>query len=167
MRLVTESTHDYAIIVLNDEGHLTDWNRGAENAFGYSKDEAEGRHFRFIFLLEDQANGTPGKELDAAHRRGRSDDERWHMRNDGSRFYCSGEVTALAGNGFRGFVKIARDMTEHVKPQDEQLKNLTATQNSSLVKDPLFVVMSHELKHPLNLVQLNAQLARRLPIAYC
>jgi two-component system CheB/CheR fusion protein len=165
MRLVTESTHDYAIIVLNDEGNITDWNRGAENTFGYSKAEAEGRHFRFIFTPEDQENGAPENEMDTARRQGRSDDERWHMRNDGSRFYCSGEVTALASKGFRGFVKIARDMTEHVKLQEEQLKNLTATQNSSLLKDQFFAVMSHELKHPLNLIQLNAQLARRLPVA--
>ena len=35
------------------------------------------------------------------------------MRKDGSRFYCSGEVTQLKSNSLRGYVKIARDLTGH------------------------------------------------------
>jgi two-component system CheB/CheR fusion protein len=165
MRLVTESTHDYAIVVLNEEGLITDWNQGARNTFGYSREEAEGRHFRFIFSVEDQRAGIPEVELATARSEGRSDDERWHVRKDGSRFYCSGEVTALASKGFQGFVKIARDLTEHVKLHEEQQQSLTASLDSIQQKDQFFAVMSHELKHPLNLIQLNAQVARRLPVA--
>jgi two-component system CheB/CheR fusion protein len=165
MRLVTESTHDYAIIVLNEEGFITDWNDGARNTFGFSRDEAEGQHFRFIFSAEDQRAGIPEMELETARTKGRSDDERWHARKDGSKFYCSGEVTALASKGFQGFVKIARDLTDHIKLHEEQQRNLTASLNSSQQKDQFFAVMSHELKHPLNLIQLNAQLARRLPVS--
>jgi len=165
IRLVTESTHDYAIIVLNDEGFITDWNQGARHTFGYSRAEAEGRHFRFIFTEEDNRAGVPEQELIGARSNGRSDDERWHVRKDGSRFYCSGEVTALASKGFQGFVKIARDMSDHIKLQEEQQKSLAASLNSIQQKDQFFAVMSHELKHPLNLIQLNAQVARRLPVA--
>jgi two-component system CheB/CheR fusion protein len=165
MRLVTESTHDYAIVVLNDEGVITDWNQGAGRTFGYSRQEAEGRHFRFIFAADDQSAGVPETELEAARAKGRSDDERWHVRKDGSRFYCSGEVTALVSKGFRGFVKIARDLTEHIKLHEEQQQDLAASLNSIQQKDQFFAVMSHELKHPLNLIQLNAQVARRLPVA--
>jgi two-component system CheB/CheR fusion protein len=165
MRLVTESTHDYAIIVINEEGLITDWNKGAQHTFGYRKDEAEGRHFRFIFSAEDQRAGIPETELATAHTTGRSDDERWHVRKDGNRFYCSGEVTALASKGFQGFVKIARDLTDHIKLHEEQQQNLAASLSSIKQKDQFFAVMSHELKHPLNLIQLNAQVARRLPVA--
>jgi two-component system CheB/CheR fusion protein len=164
MRLVTESTHDYAIVVLDDEGVITDWNQGARHTFGYSREEAEGRHFRFIFSPEDQRGGVPEDELGTARAAGRSDDERWHVRKDGSRFYCSGEVTALASKGFRGFVKIARDLTEHIKLHEEQQQSLAASLNAIQQKDQFFAVMSHELKHPLNLIQLNAQVARRLPV---
>lgn len=165
MRLVTDSTHDYAIVVLNDDGFITDWNQGAKHTFGFSREEAEGRHFRFIFSAEDQRAGVPETELETARANGRSDDERWHVRKDGSRFYCSGEVTALASKGFQGFVKIARDLTEHIKLHEEQQQNLAASLSSIQQKDQFFAVMSHELKHPLNLIQLNAQVARRLPVA--
>ncbi len=165
MRLVAESTHDYAIVVLDEEGRITEWNEGARNTFGFSRDEAQGQHFRFIFSTEDQRAGVPETELATARTMGRSDDERWHVRKDGSRFYCSGEVTALASNGFNGFVKISRDLTDHIKLQEEQKQSLTASLNSIQQKDQFFAVMSHELKHPLNLIQLNAQVARRLPVA--
>ncbi|MCF5551170.1 PAS domain S-box protein [Pseudomonas syringae] len=165
MRLVTEGTHDYAIVVLDEEGLITDWNKGAWHTFGYSREEAEGRHFRFIFSAEDRRAGVPEMELASARAHGRCDDERWHVRKDGSRFYCSGEVTALASKGFQGFVKIARDMTNHIKLQEEQQQSLAESLNSIQQKDQFFAVMSHELKHPLNLIQLNAQVARRLPVA--
>lgn len=115
LRLVTESTRDYAIVVVDDDLKITSWNQGAEAIFGHSKSEAEGRSFDFIFTEEDRAAGIPQQEIDKARLLGRSGDERWHVRKDGSRFYCSGEVTQLRGEGFMGFVKIARDLTHYVQ----------------------------------------------------
>lgn len=164
MRLVAESALDYAIIVQDEDGVVTSWNRGAELIFGYTKKEAEGRYFDFIFSAEDRAAGIPEKELQQAQRNGRTDDERWHVRKDGSLFFCSGEVSALKGENFKGYVKMARDLTGQKQRQEEQLQRLAETENSSHLKDEFFAVMSHELKHPLNLIQLNAELLRRLSV---
>lgn len=164
MRLVAESTRDYAIIVLDDDGMVLSWNRGAEIIFGYSKAEATGSPFSFIFSEEDRAAGAPEHELLTARAEGRCDDERWHQRKDGTRFFCSGELARLTGEEFRGFVKIARDLTEQVRLREEQILHLTESQNTSHLKDEFFAVMSHELKHPLNLIQLNAHVLRRLPL---
>ncbi|MBW9242394.1 CheR family methyltransferase [Pseudomonas paracarnis] len=163
MRLVAESTHDFAIIILDDHGAITDWNTGAELIFGYTKDEVLGAYYDLIFSPEDRTAGVPEKELRTAREHGRGEDERWHVRKDGSRFYCSGEVTQLKSNSLRGYVKIARDLTGHKRTQDEQNQRLKETQTNSHLKDEFFAVMSHELKHPLNLIQLNAELLRRLP----
>ncbi|MCX2898712.1 CheR family methyltransferase [Pseudomonas mandelii] len=165
MRLVAESTHDFAIIILDEQGVITGWNTGAEFIFGFTKEEVMGAYYDLIFLPEDRATGVPETELRAAREQGRGEDERWHQRKDGSRFYCSGEVTRLQGESLKGYVKIARDLTGHKRKQDEQSQHLQATQNSSHLKDEFFAVMSHELKHPLNLIQLNAELLRRLPMA--
>jgi two-component system CheB/CheR fusion protein len=165
MRLVAESTHDFAIIVLDDHGVITDWNTGAELIFGYAKAQVLGAYYDLIFTPEDRSAGVPETELRAAREHGRGEDERWHLRKDGSRFYCSGEVTLLDGKGLKGYVKIARDLTGHKRMHDEQTQQLAETQSSSHLKDEFFAVMSHELKHPLNLIQLNAELLRRLPMA--
>lgn len=163
MRLVAESTHDFAIIILDDHGAITDWNTGAELIFGYTKDEVLGAYYDLIFSQEDRSSGIPESELRAAREHGRGEDERWHVRKDGSRFYCSGEITQLKSDSLQGYVKIARDLTGHKRTQDEQSQRLMETQTKSHLKDEFFAVMSHELKHPLNLIQLNAELLRRLP----
>ncbi|MFU2325788.1 CheR family methyltransferase [Pseudomonas sp. NFX98] len=165
MRLVAESTHDFAIIILDDHGVITDWNTGAELIFGYAKEEVLGAYYDLIFTPEDRSEGVPETELRAAREHGRGEDERWHLRKDRSRFYCSGEVTLLEGESLKGYVKIARDLTGHKRMHDEQSQRLAETQTSSHLKDEFFAVMSHELKHPLNLIQLNAELLRRLPMA--
>lgn len=164
MRLVAESTHDYAIITLDEQGVITSWNMGAELIFGYTKAEAEGAYYEFIFSAEDRANGAPETELTNARTQGRAEDERWHMRKDGSLFYCSGEVTLLQGDHLKGYVKIARDMTGHKQEHEKQSQELKQTRNTISLRDEFFAVMSHELKHPLNLIQLNAEMLRRLPI---
>lgn len=163
MRLVAESASDYAIIVQDELGVVTSWNKGAEMIFGYSQQEAEGRHFDFLFSAEDQAAGVPARELREAKRTGSADDERWMVRKNGNRFFCSGKVLVLKGQSFEGYVKLARDLTGQKKHEEQQLKRLNETENSNHLKDEFFAVMSHELKHPLNLIQLNAELLRRLP----
>jgi two-component system CheB/CheR fusion protein len=164
MRLVAESTHDFAIIILDAHGKISDWNTGAELIFGYAKAEVIGAYYDVIFTPEDRSAGVPETELRAARAHGRGEDERWHLRKDGSRFFCSGEVTLLEGESLQGYVKIARDMTGHKRLHEEQSQQLAETQTSSHLKDEFFAVMSHELKHPLNLIQLNAELLRRLPM---
>jgi two-component system CheB/CheR fusion protein len=164
MRLVAENTHDFAIIILDDYGVITDWNTGAQLIFGYTKDEVLGAYYDLIFTAENRQEGVPELELRAAREHGRGEDERWHLRKDGSLFYCSGEVIRLEGESHKGYVKIARDLSGHKRLHDEQSQRLEETQNSSQLKDEFFAVMSHELKHPLNLIQLNAELLRRLPM---
>ncbi|EKT4467716.1 PAS domain-containing protein [Pseudomonas putida] len=164
MRLVAESTHEFAIILLDEQGLVTDWNTGATLIFGYTKAEVIGRNYELIFTEQDRKDGVPARELRGARLNGRGQDERWHVRKDGSRFYCSGEVSLLKGSSLRGYVKIARDLTGHKRLHDEQSKQLAESQSSSHMKDEFFAIMSHELKHPLNLIQLNAEILRRLPV---
>lgn len=163
MRVVAESTHDFAIILLDEQGLVTDWNTGATLIFGYAKADVLGQHYQLIFTEEDRQHGVPERELQAARADDRSQDERWHVRKDGSRFYSSGEISRLKGSSLRGFVKIARDLTGHKRLHDEQTKQLAESQSNSHMKDEFFAIMSHELKHPLNLIQLNAEILRRLP----
>ena len=163
MRVVAESTHEFAIILLDEQGLITDWNTGATLIFGHSKAEVMGQHYQLIFTEEDCQHGVPEHELHAARVNGRGQDERWHVRKDGSRFFSSGEISRLKGSSLRGFVKIARDLTGLKRLHDEQSKQLAESQSNSHLKDEFFAIMSHELKHPLNLIQLNAEILRRLP----
>jgi PAS domain S-box-containing protein len=89
-RLVVESLRDYAIFIVDPDGRIVDWNVGAERIFGYRSEEIVGKDFSTIFTPEDAGRGVPEWELMQAMSEGRAEDERWHMRKDGSRFWASG-----------------------------------------------------------------------------
>ncbi len=108
-RLTVESARDYAIVTLDEAGVITSWNVGAERMMGYSEAEAVGQPGAIFFTPQDRATGDPEDEMRRARREGRADNERWHLRRDGSRFWGSGLVMPLAGG--LGYVKIFQDRT--------------------------------------------------------
>jgi PAS domain S-box-containing protein len=111
LRALFESATDYAIFTLNEQGAIDSWSPGAERMFGYEANEVIGQHFDLLFIPEDRAEDIPERELTQARAHRRAADERYHVRKDGTRFYCSGVTTRL-GDGGIGFAKIARDLTE-------------------------------------------------------
>ncbi len=108
-RLLVDSATDFAIITFDAEGIITRWNTGAERMLGYSEAEALGRSCDIFFTPEDRAEGAPAKERDRARAEGRAENERWHVRKDGSRFWGSGLAQPLEEGD--GFLKIFRDRT--------------------------------------------------------
>ena len=114
LRLVLESATDFAIVTMDLDGHLTGWNTGARNILGWDEAEALGRDARMLWTPEDRAAEVPEAEMRAAREQGRADDERWHLRRDGSRFYASGKMMPLQEEDgtLLGFLKILRDRTE-------------------------------------------------------
>ena len=170
LKVVAATTRDFAIITTDAQGIIASWNAGAQRIFGFKEDEMVGETIAKIFTSEDQSNGVPEREMRTAAETGRSEDERWHRRKDGSRFFCSGVMTPLEGSAGPGFAKIARDMTGTKRQElaqehrifKEKKASLTA-QMANELKDKFLAVMSHELKQPLNLIQMNVELLTRLP----
>jgi PAS domain S-box-containing protein len=113
-RLFVQSVQDYAIFLLDPQGHISSWNGGAERIKGWSADEIIGQHFSVLYLLEDVAAGKPARELEIAVEQGRLEDEGWRVRKDGTRFWANVVITALFDEQrrLRGFGKVTRDMTE-------------------------------------------------------
>jgi PAS domain S-box-containing protein len=118
---LVESAKDYAIFVSNIDGKIVSWNIGAERIFGYTAQEAIGQNCRMLFTKDDQANNQPERERETAKREGCADDERWHLRKDGSHFFASGVQTPLFDESGKhiGYAKIARDLTERINFQEE------------------------------------------------
>jgi two-component system CheB/CheR fusion protein len=170
IQLFAESTKDYAIMTSDAEGVITSWNKGAERIFGYAEAQALGKNLDMICVPEDRAAGVPQHDRTRAREEGRVEDERWYVRNDGTRLFCSGMLTRLEGNEFAGYAKILRDIT--ASKQAEQMREAQFAsersqredaQAESQLKDQFLAVMSHELKQPLNLMHLNAQVLLQLP----
>lgn len=149
-RLLVEGTEDYAILRLDAYGNVASWNPGAEKTLGYREDEIVGEHFSRFYTLEDSMSGLPQRKLSQAIREGRAENDRWHVRRDGSRFWGTGVINTLydeAGN-IQGFVKIMRDNTVHKLAQDRTcyLANhdtLTGLPNRACFSDRLHETIAH------------------------
>jgi two-component system CheB/CheR fusion protein len=167
LRLLIASAHDYAIFMLDEDGLITSWNSGAERVMGYPESEIVGQPGACLFTPEDRAAGVPQQELKRAAETGRALDERWHLRQDGSRFWASGVMTAVRNDhgARKGFVKIMRDNTER-KATEERLQEAlawaeqhrAAAENANRAKDEFISTVSHELRTPLNTIRIWSRL---------
>ncbi len=121
--LLVEGTADHAMILLDKSGKINQWNRGAQDLFGYTPQEALGSHVELLFDEKDRAKGIPYEELDRAKRAQRYDVDRWLVRKNGQRFWATGSVSLLftASGGIRGFAKIIRDGTQKKYFEEERV----------------------------------------------
>lgn len=124
LQLIEENVRDYAIFVADPEGHIASWNLGAERILGYNEAEAIGMNCAKLFTPEDRSKGAVEQERETARKTGRAEDERWHLRKDGSCFWGSGIMTALKDERGRlaGYVKILRDETRRKEAEEEQAR---------------------------------------------
>jgi PAS domain S-box-containing protein len=129
-RLTVASVRDYAIFLLDPAGRITSWNEGAARITGFSEPEAVGRS---LALLRPPGQApTVEDTLAVAARGGRSEEEGWRARKDGTRFWGSEIVTPLyeEGGQLLGFVNITRDLTERMEQHralEETAAELEAT----------------------------------------
>jgi PAS domain S-box-containing protein len=119
-RLLVEGVRDYAIFMLDPQGHIVTWNIGAERIKGYSTAEIIGQHFSKFYRREDIESGKPQLELDQAASTGKFEEDGWRVRKNGSQFWASVVITALRNDGgeLRGFAKVTRDMTERRQAEE-------------------------------------------------
>jgi len=119
--LVVEGIKDHAIIRTDKEANILDWNTGAENIFLWNRNEVIGKNIDLIFTPEDLASNESEKETLKAAQNGRSDDKRYHIKKDGSRFYANGSMNALKDiqGSLIGFVKVVQD--DSLKKSSEEL----------------------------------------------
>lgn len=142
LEAIVQSAIDYAIITMDLDGLVTSWNEGACNILGWTAEEMVGKPATIFFTEEDRERGVPHSEMMAALQTGRGNDERWHLRHDGSRFWASGEMMALKTDDERvlGFIKILRDRTQEREFADRQ--RLLMHELGHRMKNTLSVVQS-------------------------
>ena len=119
--LLVNAVRDYAIYLLDSEGHVASWNAGAERFKGYSADEIIGQHFSRFYTEEDRQAGEPQRALAQALATGKYEIEAWRQRKDGTRFRAGVLIDPVfdADGEHIGFAKVTRDLTERWQSQQE------------------------------------------------
>jgi PAS domain S-box-containing protein len=156
-QLMVESVRDYAIFLLDPNGYIASWNRGAERIKGYTADEIIGRHFSTFYGPEDLAAGKPAWELEMAARDGRFEDEGFRLRKDGTKLWANVIITAVRDDDgtLLGFAKVTRDLTERRANEQRAVadaRRLAAAETANVAKSEFLTAMSHELRTPLNAI---------------
>lgn len=148
---MVEEVEDYAIILLDKDGIIRNWNRGAENIKGYKEGDIVGKSFQVFYLPADRASGLPLQLLEKARVTGKAAHEGWRLRKDGSAFWGSILLTALHNDQQEviGFSKVTRDLTERKLAEDKLREYLGELEFQNKELEQFVYACSHDIKEPL------------------
>jgi PAS domain S-box-containing protein len=148
LRSIVESIGDYAIYLLDRDGHVLTWNPGAERIKGYKADEVLGLHFSRFFTEEDVEQGRPAELMRQAIVKNRVEDEGWRVRKDGSRFWANVVMTAIhdSTGAVTGFSKITRDVTGDKQAQESVMTGLSSLLLANVDIRKLLVAFSASIR---------------------
>jgi PAS domain S-box-containing protein len=163
-RLLVQGVKDYAIYMLDPQGHVTNWNPGAQAIKGYTADEIVGRHFSHFYTEEDQQGGEPARALRMATETGKYEIEAWRVRKDGSRFRAGVLIDSIRDeNGtLIGFAKVTRDLTErwHAQQEVERAREAMAQAQKMEAVGRLTGGVAHDFNNFLTIIRASADLLR-------
>jgi PAS domain S-box-containing protein len=145
------SSADYAVVCMDPDGVVLAWLGAATRILGFTPEESLGQRVTQIFVPEDRERGQDRYELQVAAQSGRAEDDRWHLRKDGTRVWVTGTVTAVRDDGgaLLGFVKTMRDRTD-LRGQFEAMEAQAAELADSRERTHAFLkTLGHELRNPL------------------
>jgi PAS domain S-box-containing protein len=135
-RLLVNGIQDHAVIRVDLEGRITTWNMGAERLFGFRSLEILGEPFHRLY--NSCESDTPQRHLRTALEQGHVADECEQVRNDGTHFWATADVTLLRNEQGqpRGYAVITRDITER-RQQREKIEQREAQLNAFFSNSPV------------------------------
>lgn len=144
-----EDIADYAILLLDTDGNVATWNRGAEQIKGYTSGEIIGRHFSIFYTQEDKAAGLPQALLEKAATEGRAMTEGWRVKKGGARFWGSVLITPIRDDDgvLTGFGKITRDLTDKKKNEDALLQFNSELERAVDERSTAFEQLQRQYQH--------------------
>lgn len=164
-RLLVSNVTDYALYMLDPEGHVTSWNLGGQRIKGYLPDEIIGQHFSRFYTPGDRDAGKPARALSIAREKGRYEEEGLRVRKDGTFFWASVVIDPVRNDAGEliGFAKITRDITER-RQATQQLERMQKQLAEAQKMDALGQLtggVAHDFNNLLMAITGNVRLIKR------
>jgi PAS domain S-box-containing protein len=154
-RLLVDGVKDYAIFMLDPDGHIVSWNAGAQKSTGYSTDEALGRHFTMFKPTDAELGVTDTDEVAESSRAGRFETQGWRLRKGGIRYWASVLAAPLYDDSgiHRGYAMVMRDLSDR--------RRIDMLEDESRRITTFIAMLGHELRNPLSPIANALQLLDR------
>ena len=146
-----EEINGYAIFLLDKDGNVETWNKGAEKIKGYKAEEIIGKNFSLFYSDDDRRKGIPAAILTEADRLGSTYHENWRIRKNGTAFWGSITLTALhdENKNVVGYAKVTRDLSEKMQAETTIKKHLLEVERKNKELEQFAYIASHDLQEPL------------------
>ena len=159
-RKLTQSIRD-AIVLVDSNERIVNWNNAAVRIFGYSYNEAVGKKLHELVaspqLLNKAEDSFRKFVLTASKRTIGGNTEITAVRKDGSRFVAEISISTLKLKGDTHVVGVVRDVTERSEIHKKMLaamktaeEAMEAAEAANKAKSQFLANMSHEIRTPLN-----------------
>lgn len=163
MNFLLGEVAQYGVLFYDADLRITGWSAGAIAITGWRADEVIGQPISLLFVPEDVAIRLPEHEANTAIIVGAAENERWHVRRDGSWFWSSGISFPLRREAGRvtAFVKIFRDAT-HLRARTKALENTVQDYREREEEHARFIgTIAHELRNPVAPIRTAVELMKR------
>lgn len=157
------NSSDDAIISKTLQGIITSWNKAATKMFGYTEQEALGKHITLIIpedRLDEETviieNIRSGKRIDHF--------ETIRCAKDGTKRNISLTISPIINSKGEiiGASKIARDISFRIEAEKQRQLYTERLKELNKYKDEFMVMASHELKTPLTVILANLEVLNEL-----
>lgn len=158
---IVESSDD-AIISKDLNGIIKSWNRGAERIFGYTADEAIGKHISMLAPPE-RVDEIPNI-LDRIRRGERVDHYQSKRRaKDGRVLTVSLTISPIkdSSGAIIGASKVARDFTEREKNEEALRVTNEALRRANADLEQFSYAAAHDLQEPLRMITIYSQMLKK------
>lgn len=155
LKRLIDGVVDFAIYMLDTEGHVRSWNTGGERIKGYTREEVIGTHFSRFYTPEDIASDAPARGLRIAREEGRFTAEGWRVRKGGAVFHASVVIDPIwQDDVLVGYAKVTRDITDRLEDQErlEQSRDALLQAHKLEAVGKLTLGLAHDFNNLLNII---------------
>jgi PAS domain S-box-containing protein len=153
-KLLIANIKDYAIFMLDNDGYVENWNKGAEILTGYKDSEILGETYSKFYFSDDIDLGIPSNCLKIASVDNAYEHDIWIVKKDQTSFWANIMINSLRDidGDLIGYSVAMHDITEKKKAAEELEQYAAKLERSNEELEQYAYVASHDLQEPLRMV---------------